>query len=65
METQNSVRHYQPIEMTNSQRLEIAELMNRLKEVSVIPVRMNLGQFVTDCFMRGFNEYRKEVNRVD
>ncbi len=65
MEIQNSVRHYQPIEMTNSQRLEIAELMNRLKDVGIIPVKMNLGQFVTDCFMRGFNEYRKEVNRID
>lgn len=59
------VRHYQPIEMTNSQRLEIAELMTRLKDVNVIPVNMNLGQFVTDCFMRGFNEYRKELNRND
>jgi hypothetical protein len=65
MNTTEYVRHYQPIEMTNSQRLEVSELMDQLKNVNVIPGRMNLGQFVTDCFMRGFNEYRKELNRHD
>ena len=65
MDNHQSVRHYHPIEMTNEQRLEVSELMARLKDASVIPEKMNLGQFVTDCFMRGFNEYRKEMNRVD
>lgn len=65
MDSHQSVRHYHPIEMTNEQRLEASEMMARLKEVSVIPSGMNLGQFVTDCFMRGFNEYRKELNRID
>jgi hypothetical protein len=65
MDNHQSVRHYHPIEMTNEQRLEAAELMARLKDASVIPADMNLGQFVTNCFMRGFNEYRKEMNRVD
>ena len=65
MDNHQSVRHYHPIEMTNEQRLEVSELMARLKDANVIPEKMNLGQFVTDCFMRGFNEYRKEMNRVD
>ncbi|MGA1583418.1 MAG: hypothetical protein ACO4CH_09195 [Saprospiraceae bacterium] len=65
MDNDQSVRHYHPIAMTNDQRLEVSELMVRLKEANVIPGNMNLGQFVTDCFMRGFNEYRKEMNRVD
>jgi len=65
MDNHQSVRHYHPIEMTNEQRLEVSELMARLKDANVIPEKMNLGQFVTDCFMRGFNEYRKEMNRID
>lgn len=58
-------RHFQPIEMTNEQILEASSLMAGLKEEGVIPQNMNLGQFVTDCFLRGFYEYKQQMMHPD
>ena len=51
--------------MNNEQRLEASELMTSLKEAGFINGSTNLGQFVTICFFRGLNEYRKELFRHD
>jgi hypothetical protein len=61
----NTTKHYHPVELTNAQRLEASELMTALKDADLIDGRKNLGQFVTDCFFRGLNEYRKELMRHD
>lgn len=61
----NTTKHYHPVELTNEQRLEASELMTSLKEAGLLPVNENLGQFVSTCFFRGLNEYRKELHRLD
>jgi hypothetical protein len=61
-DSDKSVKHFHPIELTNQQRLELSELMNRLREDGVIPASTNLGQFSMLCFLRGLNEYRKDLN---
>lgn len=61
----NNIRHYHPVEMNNEQRLEASELMASLKEAGLLNGNTNLGQFVTTCFFRGLNEYRKELLRHD
>jgi hypothetical protein len=59
------VRHYMPIELSNEQRLQAAELLDKLKEEGAAAKNMNLGQFMSRCFFRGLNEYRKDISRID
>lgn len=65
MESHNTTRYFQPIEMSNEDRLETSALMENLKEENIIPENLNLGQFVTECFIRGRNEYMKDLYRRD
>lgn len=65
MESHNTTRYFQSIEMTNSDRLETSALMEHLKEENIIPSGLNLGQFVKECFVRGRNEYMKDLYRKD
>lgn len=58
----NAAKHYHPVELTNAMRLEIAALMGQLKEDRVIPANMNMGQFISLCYLRGLNDYRKDLN---
>ena len=58
-------KYFQPIEINNDQLLEIAVLMAELKKAGSIAENMNLGQFVTDCFLCGFYDYKKELHRMD
>lgn len=59
------VRHYHPIELDNNQRLEAASMMDQLREAGIVPGNINLGKFITACYFRGLNEYRKELFRND
>lgn len=65
MVNDSSTRHYHPVELNNEQRLEVAELLSNLKEAGLAPWNQNLGQFITVCFFRGLNDYRKDVYRND
>jgi hypothetical protein len=65
MADNNTTRHYHPVELTNEERLQASELMTSLKDAGMLNERENLGQFVTDCFFRGLNEYRKDLMRHD
>jgi hypothetical protein len=57
-----SAKHFQTVELTNETRLEIASLMNQLREDGVLPNNINMGQFISLCYLRGLNEYRKDLN---
>lgn len=59
------VRHYHPIELTNTQRLEAASMMDQLRDAGIVPTNINLGRFITGCYFRGLNEYRKDLFRHD
>jgi len=59
------VRHYHPIELDNNQRLEAASMMDQLRDAGIVPENINLGKFITACYFRGLNEYRKELVRDD
>lgn len=65
MEAHTSARYFQPIEMSNAERLEIACLMDALKDAHIISQNLNLGQFVAECYVRGKNEYMKNLYRRD
>lgn len=65
METPDSTRYFLPIEMTNEERLEIASLMDALKDANLISQNLNFGQFVAECYARGKNEYMKDLYRKD
>jgi len=66
MENSNQgVRHYHPIELSNDQRLEAASMMDQLRDAGLVPDNINLGRFITTCYFRGLNEYRKELYRHD
>lgn len=60
-----SIRHYHPIELTNTQRLETASMMDQLKDAGLIPNKTNLGQFINECYSRGLNDYRKDLGCFD
>jgi hypothetical protein len=53
------------LELTNSQRLEVSELMHHLKEVGLLMDKENMGIFMTTCFYRGFMEYKKDLQIND
>ena len=63
-EADKSVKHFQPVELTNEMRLEIASLMEQLRENGVLPKNINMGQFINLCYLRGLNDYRKDL-RID
>jgi hypothetical protein len=60
-----TVRHYHPIELTNTQRLETSAMMDQLRDAGILPPNTNLGRFIADCYYRGLNEYRKDLFRRD
>ncbi len=60
-----NIKYYQPIEMSNSDRLDAANMMDKLKDLGIIKKNLNLGQFATLCYARGLNEYRKDIVRKD
>lgn len=65
MVNNSETKHYHPVELTNEQRLEVAEMLTSLKDIGLAPVNQNLGQFITTCFFRGLNDYRKDLVQED
>jgi hypothetical protein len=63
-DSKGQTKYFQPIEFTNQQRLEIASMMDQLKEDGVLPGNTNMGAFVNLCYLRGLNEYKKD-SRLD
>ena len=53
------------IELTGSQRSEVADLMKQLKEAGLLMDKENMGMFMTQCFYRGFTEYKKDLQIND
>lgn len=58
-------KHIYAIELTDEQVLEVAELHVQLRELGDLPENSNLGMFMRNIFYRGFNEYKKELVRLD
>ena len=65
MDLNQATRHFFSVELSNSERLETASLMNSLKDEGLLNPAMNMGQFMRECFARGFNDYRKDLVRND
>ena len=53
------------LELTDSQCLEVTDLMNCLKEAGLLMDKENMGMFMTQCFYRGLMEYKKDVRYDD
>jgi hypothetical protein len=51
--------------MSNGDRLDAVDMMDKLKDLGIIKKNLNLGQFTTLCYARGLNEYRKDVVQKD
>lgn len=58
---ESDTKHIYAIEITNAERLEIAELHVRLRDEGVLPPNSNVGMFMRQAFYRGLNEYWKDV----
>jgi hypothetical protein len=58
-------KHIYAIELSNGQRLEVAELLVNLSEEGIIPSNENMGRFMYKCFFRGFYEYKKDLLSID
>lgn len=56
-------KHIYAIELTNEERLDMANLHVTLRENGILKQNSNLGMFMRDAFQRGLNEYRKELNK--
>lgn len=65
MDLNKATRHFLSIELTNDERLETAALMDSLKDAGMLNVKINMGQFIKECFARGLNDYRKDLVRHD
>lgn len=65
MDLNRAARHFLSIELTNDERLETAALMDSLKDAGMLNVKLNMGQFIKECFARGLNDYRKDLVRHD
>ena len=65
MDLNKATRHFYSIELTNDERLEAAALMDSLRDEGMIPLNMNMGHFLKECFARGLNDYRKDLVRND
>jgi hypothetical protein len=61
----DQTKHIYALELTNTQRLEVAELMDQLKEAGLLMDKENMGMFMTTCFYRGFMEYKKDLKHDD
>ena len=61
----DQTKHIYELELTNTQRLEVAELMDQLKEAGLLMDKENMGMFMTTCFYRGFMEYKKDLKHDD
>lgn len=56
------IKYYFPVEVSESEVIDMSNIMQSLKSTKSIPNNANLGMFVTNCFRRGLNEYMKEIN---
>jgi hypothetical protein len=65
MDLNKATRHFLSIELTNDERLETAALMDSLKDAGMLNTKLNMGQFIKECFARGLNDYRKDLVRHD
>ncbi len=65
MDLNKATRHFLSIELTNDERLETAALMDSLKDAGMLSTKLNMGQFIKECFARGLNDYRKDLVRHD
>ena len=54
-------KHLYGVELTNGQRLEVAELLQELKDAGLLMDTENMGLFMTHCFYRGLMEYKKDL----
>jgi hypothetical protein len=61
----DQTKHIYALELTNTQRLVVAELMDQLKEAGLLMDKENMGMFMTTCFYRGFMEYKKDLKHDD
>lgn len=57
----DQAKHLYGLELTHAQCLEVAELMDNLKEAGLLMDKENMGMFMSTCFYRGLIEYRKEL----
>lgn len=58
-------KQYYGLELTDAQRLEVSDLLHDLKEAGLLMDQENMGMFMTQCFYRGFNEYKKDLASDD
>lgn len=65
MDLNQATRHFYSIELTNAERLDASALMDSLRDAGLVPLNMNLGHFMKECFARGLNDYRKDLVRHD
>ena len=57
----DQAKHLYGLELTHAQCLEVAELMDNLKEAGLLMDKENMGMCMSTCFYRGLMEYRKEL----
>jgi len=62
---QNQTKYFYSIELSNAGTLEVSNMVDKLKEVGILAPNINIGQFITCCYFRGLNEYRKDLLRQD
>ena len=65
MDLNKATRHFLSIELTNDERQKTAALMDSLKDAGMLSTKLNMGQFIKECFARGLNDYRKDLVRHD
>lgn len=65
MDLNKATRHFYSIELSNDDRLDTSALLSSLKEEGMMSDNVNLGQFMRECFVRGLNDYRKDLVRND
>ena len=53
------------LELTSEQCLEVADLMEHLKEAGLLMDKENMGMFMATCFYRGLMEYKKDLKHDD
>jgi len=61
----NQETHLYGLELTDSQCLEVSDLLANLKEAGLLMDKENMGMFMTTCFYRGLMEYKKDLKHDD
>jgi len=61
----NQTKQLYGLELTDTQCLEVTELMQHLKEAGLLMDKENMGMFMTTCFYRGLMEYKKDLKFND